>query len=248
VKAWAVAAWLLIWHGLSAYVGQGIILPSPASVAERLVGLASEPSYWFSVLFSLSRIVAGFVLASAIGVAAASLSSWRRRVGDFLAPAIAAVKSTPVASVTVLALLWIPSRNLSVFVSFVTVFPIVYSNVRKGLSETDSKLLEMAWVFSMPARRKATYIYLPQTLPYYQAACLAGLGMCWKAGVAAEVIGLPDGSVGERLYLAKLYFATPDMFAWTLTVIAASVAFERLFMALVRLLAAKVGGAGKAAA
>ena len=37
----------------------------------------------------------------------------------------------------------------------------------------------------------------------------------------------------ERLYTAKVYFQTADLFAWTVTIVAVSVVFERLFLALV---------------
>ena len=57
------------------------------------------------------------------------------------------------------------------------------------------------------------------------------LGLCWKAGVAAEVIGIPDGSIGEKLYEAKVYLDTPDLFAWTMVIILISMVFEKIFLA-----------------
>ena len=54
--------------------------------------------------------------------------------------------------------------------------------------------------------------------------------MSWKAGIAAEVIGITDGSIGEMLYRAKLYFETGDLLAWTAVIIIISTVFEKLFM------------------
>ena len=68
-----------------------------------------------------------------------------------------------------------------------------------------------------------------------------GLGLCWKAGAAAEVIGLPAGSIGEALYTAKVYFQTGDLFAWTAVIVAVSVIFERLFLRLVDAAVRKAG-------
>lgn len=51
--------------------------------------------------------------------------------------------------------------------------------------------------------------------------------MSWKAGAAAEVIGIPRGSIGERLQQAKVYLDTPDLFAWTLVIVAASLFLRR---------------------
>ena len=55
------------------------------------------------------------------------------------------------------------------------------------------------------------------------------------------MIGLPSGTIGERLYTAKVYFQTPDLFAWTAVIVAVSVLFEKLFLALVDALAGKAG-------
>ena len=50
------------------------------------------------------------------------------------------------------------------------------------------------------------------------------------SGIAAEVIGIPDASIGEQLYYAKLYLDTGGLFAWTFVIIVASSLFESLFL------------------
>ena len=125
-------------------------------------------------------------------------------------------------------------------ISFLMVFPVIYTNVLSGIRNTDPQLLEMAQVFELPASRRIRYIYVSQVLPYFRAACSLALGLCWKAGVAAEVIGIPDGSMGEKLYSAKIYLDTPDLFAWTLVIVLVSLAFERLFLALLDRIVARL--------
>lgn len=46
---------------------------------------------------------------------------------------------------------------------------------------------------------------------------------------------MPTGSIGERLQQAKIYLDTPDLFAWTLVIVLVSLAFERLFLALLQI-------------
>ena len=100
-----------------------------------------------------------------------------------------------------------------------------------GIHLGHASLLEMARVFKIPALRRIRCIDLPQVMPYFRAGCTLGLGLCWKAGVAAEVIGMPVPSIGERLQQAKVYLDTPELFAWTLVIVLMSVGFEKLFMA-----------------
>ena len=159
----AVFFWITIWQFASMYLGQEILLASPVSVVRKLFELSFTGNFWQSVGFSFVRIVTGFLLAMFLGIFLAVLAYWSKTVEILIAPVIAVVKSTPVASFIILCLIWIPSRNLSVFISFLMV------------------------------------------LPYFLSACRLSLGMCWKAGVAAEVIGVPSGSIGEKLYNAKIY-------------------------------------------
>ena len=164
----------------------------------------------------------------------AALSARFRRVEELLAPALLAIKSIPVASFIILALILFSSRNLAVLISFLMVLPVVYANVLEGIRSADRQLLEMGRVFRLPAGRRLRYLYVPQVYPFFEAACGVALGLCWKAGVAAEVIGMPQGSIGERLQQAKIYLDTPDLFAWTLVIVLVSLAFEKLFLRLLK--------------
>lgn len=241
IRPWAVAVWLLVWQVASMALGQELLLPSPLAALRRLGELALTEPFWRAVGWSPARILGGFLLACLAGTALAALASRRRWMRELLAPLAAAVKATPVASFIILALVWMNSRQLPLFIAFLMVFPTIYLNMLEGIAQTDGKLLEMAQVFRVPLSRRLGGIYLPQVLPYFRSAASVALGLCWKAGVAAEVIGLPAGSIGERLYTAKVYFQTADLFAWTAVVVAVSAGFERLFLALLEHLAGKAG-------
>lgn len=230
VRWWAVAFWLIAWQVAAMGLGQEILLVSPASVLVRLWELVPHWDFWNAVLFSFCRITLGFLLACLAGSLLAVLSSRFFLIRDLSAPLMTTVKSIPVASFIILVLIWVPSRNLSVVISFLMVTPILYQNVLGGIGSMDRKLTEMADVFGVPFSRRLRYLYLPQVAPFFRSACAVSLGLCWKAGVAAEVIGLPKGSIGERLYEAKVYLETPDLFAWTVVIILVSLLFEKFFL------------------
>ena len=231
IKPWAVALWLLIWQLAAMAVGKDILLVSPLKVLRRLAEMAVTVPFWRSIAFSLCRIGMGFLLAAALGAALAALAHRFAPVRDFLSPAMRTVKSVPVASFIILALVWFSSRNLSLLISFLMVLPIIYTNVLGGICARDPLLDEMAMVFRIPALRRLRYVVLPQVLPYFRTGCSIALGLCWKAGIAAEVIGMPDGSIGEHLQQAKVYLDTPDLFAWTITIVLLSAGFEHLVLA-----------------
>ena len=246
VRLWAVAFWLLVWQGASMALasttgGRTLLLASPAEALRRLLELAVTAEFWQAVGFSTARILGGGLLACVAAVVLAALSARFRWVEDLLSPLVAVVKAVPVVSFIILALIFISSRNLSLLISGLMAFPPVYLNVLAGIRRTDPQLLEMARVFRVPVLRQLRGIYLPAVLPYFRSALSLGMGLCWKSGAAAEVIGLPDGSIGDHLYSAKVYFQTADLFAWTAVIIAASVLLERLLLRGVDALTGKVG-------
>lgn len=246
LRLWAVLLWLVLWQLAAmalrrAYPHGNLLLASPVSVLERLWQLACTAAFWETVGRSAARIFGGFLLSTILAVLCAALAAWKPRFRELLAPPVAVIKAVPVASFIILALVWLNSQSLSLFISALMVLPPVYLNVLEGICRTDRRLLEMARVFRVPLGRRLRGIYLPQVMPYFRTAVSLGLGLCWKAGAAAEIIGLPAGSMGERLYTAKVYFQTADLFAWTVTIVAVSVVFERLFLALVDRLMRKAG-------
>ncbi len=230
IRLWAVLFWMIVWQLASIWLDSDILLVSPVKVVCRLSQLMMTAAFWKAVCFTLSRIASGFFLAVAAGVTLAAVSSYFTRVQELLAPFMLAVKSVPVASFIILALIWFSSRNLSILISFLMVLPIIYTSVLSGIRSVDRQLLEMAYVFRIPKLRVVRYIYLPQIMPFFYSACSVALGMSWKAGAAAEVIGIPKGSIGERLQQAKVYLDTPDLFAWTLVIVAASLFFEKIVL------------------
>lgn len=222
------AFWLAAWQLASMAVGSRIVLVGPAEVARRLAELVLEADFWVSVGLSLGRVATGFGLAVVAGVALAAWASRSRVVEGLLAPLVGAVKAAPVASFVVLLLMWVSSRRLSVAVSFLMAFPILYTNVLAGVRQTDPALLEMADVFGVSGWARVRTVYAAQVVPYLRAGLSLAMGLSWKSGIAAEVIGLPAPSIGIHLYDAKVYLDTPDLLAWTVVIVALSVGLEAL--------------------
>lgn len=233
-KAAAALFLLAVWQLLAVFIGRAVFLPSPLAAVSALASLMQTKDFYISIGASFLRIAAGFVLAATSGSLLAILAVWNRMFLAVLDLLMLLVKSVPVASFVILILLWVESKNLSVAISFLMVLPIIYTNIRDGIRRTDPKLLEMAEVFNLKPYRRFRYIYLPAVMPYFVSACSVGLGFCWKSGIAAEVIGLPKNSIGEKLYKAKLYLMTPELFAWTAVIVAVSMVFERLVMKMIK--------------
>lgn len=227
VKLGVVLFWLLVWQWVTLLIHQEILLPSPASVLHSLIFLSTTHVFWLSIVISFAKIATGFLAALGFGIISAIISFKSYLFRQLLFPLITIIKATPVASFVILALVWIGSSYLSIFISFLMAFPIVYINIYEGICQTDTKLLEMARIFKIRPFKIVRYIYIPGILPYFMSAVSLCAGLCWKSGIAAEVIGLPAFSIGSSLYEAKIFLNTDEMFAWTFVVVCISILFEK---------------------
>ena len=234
--------WLCVWVLASVLVGQELLLPSPLQVLRRFLALAGTAAFWITVGTSILRVLTGIVCAVVLGTLLAFLTENSAVCKALFSPVMMLVKSTPVASFIILALIWLGRGILPAFISALMVLPVVWANVSAGISARDPLLLEMARIYRFPRGRILRRITLPTVLPYFRSALCSALGLGWKAGVAAEVLTVPQRSVGRMIYESKLYLETPELFAWTVTVIAVSFLIERLLLRLVSGLWREGGG------
>jgi NitT/TauT family transport system permease protein len=235
----SVLFWIAIWQILSTVIDQEILLVSPFTVVRRTAQLICTGDFWISIVTSMGRILLGFTAGLLLASLCAVLSARFSWFKILLKPFVFTVKAIPVASFIILILIWVKAKDLSAVISFLMVFPILYENILKGIESTDQKLLEMADIFGIHGWTRIREIYFSQVIPYLEAGCSLALGLAWKSGIAAEVIGLPDASIGEHLYEAKVYLDTPDLFAWTFVIILLSILFQKVFMFLLHQLLGK---------
>lgn len=224
----SIIIWLIIWYLSALLVNKPIFLPGPIDTVRALYMLIRTKEFYQSILFSLLGISGGFFIGLLSGIILAAIASVNEFLGVLIDTPVKVIKSVPVASFVVLALLWVNSRFLSTLVSAMMVMPVIYTNVKSAIAHTDTRKLEMARVFRISLVKKMVYIYLPDIFPSLISASVIASGFAWKSGVAAEIIGLIRNSIGNRIYLSKIYLETPELFAWTITLIVLSILFEKI--------------------
>ena len=222
----AICFWLFVWHFLSLKINSSIFLPSPESTYKALLRISKRAGFWQTIFNTFSKIAKGFLLALIAGTLLSVISAFVKIIDVLVSPFMRLLKTVPVASFIILALLWVKSDKLSVLISFVMVTPVVYINILQSFDNVDNNLLEMADIFNVSLLRKLRFIYVPALVSGFMSACKIGLGFCFKAGIAAEIIGLPFQSIGSELYKSKLYLMTDELFAWTVVIVLMSVFFE----------------------
>ena len=225
-KAGAILFWIVAWQLTSMAAGSEFVLAGPLDAVAALAHLLPSAEFWRSVTFSLVRIVGGCAFAYLVAVPLALAAASHPTVRTLLQPAMGAIKGTPIACTVVALLIWFGSGNISAIAVGLAVLPVVYFGVLQGADRADPRMSDLFRAFGTPVPVRLLAHTWPQILPYLRAASQSALGMSWKAGVAAELIGVPTGSIGERIYQAKLLLETADLFAWTIAVIVLAWACE----------------------
>ena len=226
--------WAVVWEAAARIVGNSIFLVGPVDTVVNLVSLLPQPDFWKTVGFSCGRIFGGYGLAVLLGFLLGALACAVPLVGELLSPVMHLMKSIPVASFVILAILWVGSQRLTFFVVFVIAAPVIYTATVTGLKQTPKDMLEVSQVFRVGLPKRIWYVYRPALWPHLLSAASVSMGLAWKSGVAAEVIGICDHSIGEKLYMSKLFLETKDLFAWTIVIVLLSFLSEKLVMLLLR--------------
>ena len=226
-KVLIILGWVCLWQLLAAVIHNDILMVGPLQVLSALFSMVRQPSFWISIISTMTRIIAGFLAGTILGI----LLSWpayeHSLVREILQPLMLFLKAVPVVSFIVLILIWAGGKWLAFLISMIVVMPIVYVNVLEGLTNTPAGLLEMAQVFRIPKKTVVRRIYSRSVRPYLVSALSLACGMAVKSGIAAEVVGQVRNTIGNGVYMSKVFLAIDELFAWTFMILVLSWLFEK---------------------
>ena len=224
----AVILIALGWQAAAAMMKLPLLLPTPREAFAQVLSMIMTWDFWRHLSATLSRGLIGFGFSLALGLALGGLAGKKPAVEAFFRPLIVLIRSTPVMSVIILALIWFPRDFVAIFVTFMMAFPIVIQNVIEGVRNINRSLTEMITVYQVRRDLRITKFYLPSLAPFLAAGISGGLGITWKVLVAAEVLAYPKWGIGAQMDTARVYLQTDKVFAWTLIVVSLGLFFDYL--------------------
>ena len=232
----SIILFLAIWKIVSLLIGADIILPPPERVIHSITNIFVTENFTTRVMATLLRGFIGFIISYISGTIIGLLAGIFPLFRGFVQPIVSIIRSTPVISVILLALIWFNTDIVPIFVAYLMAFPIITANVIEGVTTVDKKLLDMARVYNIPLRKQIFHIYIPSILPFFIASASISLGIIWKVIIAAEVLSQPKWGIGTSLNEAKAFLLTEEVFAWTVMAILLSVGTDILFKLLAKLI------------
>ena len=227
VVAASVALMLLLWELASIRIGSQQIMPGPLETLRAAAGLLVEPGFLIIVGSTLLRGIAGFVIASALGIVLGVLGGINKGFEAFMTPWVVVMRSTPVVAFVLLALIWF-FQSTAVFIGIITMFPMVFTNIVEGMRNVDGDLVEMARFYKVRRSDIIMKVYLPSILPYMISGLSSASGIGWRAIIIGEVLSQPRYGIGGSMQLAQMQMNVDVLIAWTFIAVIIGFAFEKI--------------------
>lgn len=223
-----VVSALLLWALLAHIVGRAILLPGPLATLETLSEIVRAPSFATVLAATVGRWAAALSLAAPVAILTGTVAGLNSTGAEFLRPLISAARATPVISVILIALIWLPIPQVPVLVGFVVGYPLLHQGIADGLRAVNPELRELSRAYRWGVLRRVLHLEVPGSWPTVSSAIAGTLGMSWKAVLAAEVLSLPIFGIGSMLQESRIYLDTAAVLAWTLIAVLAAYGFDLL--------------------
>lgn len=206
---------LLLWELLALSMQNDFILPYPMDVLEMMKQQLMERTFYQHVGYTLIRSLSGLLIAFALAFSCAYISYRSKRFYDLFYPVLLLTRSIPNICYTILILIWFGRERSSMIVSFMILFPTIFSSIYSGFLHVEKNLLRVITLYPESQWYLLRSIYLPLLKGSMEASLSNGISLAFKVGVMAEIVGQVQVGIGRQLNLCRLNLDVTGIFAWT---------------------------------
>lgn len=217
---------VLVWAILAHIVGRAILLPGPIETLGTLYEIVRAPGFATIVAATVGRWGAALFFAAPVAILTGTVAGLSGTGAELLRPLVSGARATPVISVILIALIWLPIPQVPVLVGFVVGYPLLHQGIADGLRAIDPALRELSRAYRWGVLRRVVHLEVPGSWATVSSAIAGTLGMSWKAVLAAEVLSLPSFGIGSMLQESRTYLNTASVLAWTLVAVLAAYGFD----------------------
>jgi len=224
----SVICMLIIWKIISLHFDSDFILPSPEKTLITTLTLFGDGNFLEIVGTTVARGLIGFIISVILGIATGILTGLNPYADAFLRPLLVTIRSIPVISIILLALIWFNPGSVPVFIGMLTMFPFITTNVSDGIKSIDRELVVMASFYKVSRERIVRELYIPAIMPFIVSGASSALGIGWRAIIIGEVLSQPVYGIGTMMQNAQTFLNIDAVIAWTIVAVLISYAFEKI--------------------
>ncbi|HBF36589.1 MAG TPA: ABC transporter permease [Firmicutes bacterium] len=189
---------IIIWYFASRLKSMNMLVPNPIDVFKFLYHGTYEPigtySIWGHILWSMSRVMVGYVLAAIFGIILGIAMAWTKTGEAIIRPFYLMIRPIPSIAWIPLAILWFGIAEQSkYFIIFIGTLLIIMTNVADGVRSVDKNLLGAARMLGATEKQLFHKVVLPSAVPQIFSGLQVGLGVSWATMIAAELVRSSEG-------------------------------------------------------
>ncbi len=213
---------------LALYFNSPFIVPHPEDTILTVIKLIGTKDFMQVAGATVFRGITGFVISAILGVGAGIIAGISAGFNAFINPILVTIRSTPVISLILLALIWFSPGTVPVYIAMLTMFPFICTNVVDGIKSVDHGLIEMARFYNVGTRKIITDVYIPAIMPFIISGASSAMGIGWRAIIIGEVLSQPRYGIGTTMQSAQTFLNVDVVIAWTLIAVLISYIFEKM--------------------
>ena len=217
---------LIIWKLVSIIYESDLILPSPEYTFISTLKLFASKNFLVIIGTTILRGIIGFSLSFILGIVIGIWAGINDHFNSFLKPILVTIRSVPVISLILLALIWFQVDLVPIFIGFLTMFPFICTNVIDGIKNVDPDLIEMSHIYKISKQRIIKEVYLPAITPFIFSGASSAMGIGWRAIIIGEVLSQPKYGIGTLMQQAQTFLLVNEVISWTIIAIIISYIFE----------------------
>jgi taurine transport system permease protein len=234
VSALSIAVLLVLWELVARLaVADPSILPAPSLVLTVCLQHLAIPYPAHSstlpghTLYSIIRIMIGFVAGSIVGVAIGGIMSASKWVRYAIDPIIELMRPLPPLAFIPLLVVWFGIGELpKVVLIFIGVVPIMIIATLAGLDGVPKQLLDAAASLGASHRYALIHVRIRAALVPIVTGMRVAVGVSWTSIVAAEMIAADHG-IGYVILEAGNYLDTALVFSAIIIIGIVGLAMDR---------------------
>jgi len=180
IAAWEILCRLEVWNP--------VLVPSPLSVAEYLLGALRDGSLLDSSIVTCKRLLLGYTFGVLLGLPLGLLTARFKLLADTLGLVSLGLQTLPSVCWVPLALLWFGQTETAMF------FVVVMGTLWSMIIATENGVRNIPPIYARAARTMGSTglhtwirVMLPASLPFVVSGMKQGWAFAWRSLMAAEI-------------------------------------------------------------
>lgn len=205
----------LLWEIAALQIDNDFLFPYPVDVVKMMGEQVMSAMFYQVVAATLFRSLMGLGAAFMMAFLCAFLSYRFHVFHDLFYPVLLLTRSVPNVAYIIIVLVWFGAEKSAAIVSFLIIFPAIFSNLYSGLNYIDADLKNVMRLYPEKESRRIYRIYLPLLRSSIESSLSTGVSLTFKVGVMAEILGQVQIGIGRQLNLCRITTDVTGIFAWT---------------------------------